>query len=675
MQTLSILYLICAFLCSVSIGYFQYFYKVKSKKSIHILLCALKTLSLFLLLALFISPKIKTTTFQTIKPILSILVDNSKSISYFKEEKNLQDFSSKLNNNARLSDKFEIENYVFSADLKSSDSIDFLGSATNIYNAVSAVNKLNTEKKAPILLLTDGNQTIGNAYEFIKSEQKVYPIIFGDTSKHTDIKITQINVNKYSYLNNKFPVEVLLNYDGPGSVKKTFSIYSVGKKIFSKRIQFSKKERSRIIRFDLAALKVGVNYFTAEIEKIKNEKNTKNNTKIFSVEVIDEQARVLLLTDVLHPDIGALKKAIESNPQRAVTVSKVTEFRDNFSDYQLVILYQPNNVFEDVFAKIRKGQCNLLIVTGTNTNWALLNKQQFGFTKNFLQETENYGARHHTSFSVFLQKDIGFSGFPALKDAFGVLDFNKQHEDLVLQEIRGVKTTQPLISFFNEEKQKIAVIFGEGIWRWRAASFLSSNTFQDFDQFIGNALQYLTTNKNSARLEVNSEHVYASNTAVNIAAFFTDTNYKFDNSASLEITLTNNETKKETKLPFSLRNNSYQIAIENLSPAVYNFIVGVVDQSHEKYGSFKITKYQIEAQFTHADVFKLEQLALNTGGAPFYKDEITRLIQELLADKTYYSEQKAIVKEQSLLEWKWLLLIIISLSTVEWILRKYSGKI
>ena len=81
---------------------------------------------------------------------------------------------------------------------------------------------------------------------------------------------------------------------------------------------------------------------------------------------------------------------------------------------------------------------------------------------------------------------------------------------------------------------------------------------------------------------MNSEHVYASNTAVNIAAFFTDTNYKFDNSASLEITLTNNETKKETKLPFSLRNNSYQIAIENLSPAVYNFKVGVVDQSHEK---------------------------------------------------------------------------------------------
>ncbi len=415
MQTLSILYLLCAFLCSVSIGYFQYFYKVKSKKSIHILLCALKTLSLFLLLALFISPKIKTTTFQTIKPILSILLDNSKSISYFKEEKNLQDFSFKLNNNARLSDKFEIENYVFSADLKSSDSIDFLGSATNIYNAVSAVNKLNTEKKAPILLLTDGNQTIGNAYEFIKSEQKVYPIIFGDTSKHTDIKITQINVNKYSYLNNKFPVEVLLNYDGPGSVKKTFSIYSVGKKIFSKRIQFSKKERSRIIRFDLAALKVGVNYFTAEIEKIKNEKNTKNNTKIFSVEVIDEQARVLLLTDVLHPDIGALKKAIESNPQRAVTVSKVTEFRDNFSDYQLVILYQPNNVFEDGFAKIRKGQCNLLIVTGTNTNWALLNKQQFGFTKNFLQETENYGARHHTSFSVFFTKRHWFFRVPSLK--------------------------------------------------------------------------------------------------------------------------------------------------------------------------------------------------------------------------------------------------------------------
>jgi len=675
LQTLTILYLICAFICSVSIGYFQYFYKVKSKRSIHILLCALKTLSLFLVLALFISPKIQTTTFQTIKPKLSILVDNSKSISYFKEEKNLQDFIYELKNNTRVSDKFEIENYIFSSDLQVSDSIDFLGSATNIYKAVTAVNKLNSEKKAPILLLTDGNQTIGNAYEFMSSEQKVYPIIFGDTTTYTDLKITQINTNKYSYLNNKFPVEVLLNYDGIGAVKKTFSIESGGKTIFSKRMQFSKKEGSRIITFDLVASKVGVNYFTGSIEKIKNEKNIKNNTRNFSVEVIDEQARVLLLTDVLHPDIGSLKKAIESNPQRAVTVSKVADFNGNFSEFELVILYQPTNVFKAVFAKIKKAQCNLFIVTGTNTDWALLNAQQLGFNKNFLQETENYGARYHSSFSTFLQKDIGFEQFPPLKDAFGILNFYREHQDIVLQEIRGVETTQPLISFLEQEKQKIAVVFGEGIWRWRAASFLRSGTFQDFDQFIGNAVQYVTAHKNKARLEVNSEHIYASNTVINIAAFFTDTNYKFDNSAALEITLTNKETKKKTTFPFSLRNNSYQIALENLSPGVYNFKVQVLGQSHSKYGSFKITKYQMEAQFTHAAAFKLKQLAVNTGGASFYSDEITRLTQDLLTDETYYSEQKAIVKEQILLEWKWLLLLIISACTAEWFLRKYYGKI
>ncbi len=83
----------------------------------------------------------------------------------------------------------------------------------------------------------------------------------------------------------------------------------------------------------------------------------------------------------------------------------------------------------------------------------------------------------------------------------------------------------------------------------------------------------------------------------------------------------------------------------------------------------------MEAQFTHAAEFKLKQLAVNTGGTSFYSDEITRLTQDLLTDETYYSEQKAIVKEQTLLEWKWLLLLIISACTAEWFLRKYFGKI
>ena len=84
------------------------------------------------------------------------------------------------------------------------------------------------EKIAPIILITDGNQTIGTSYEFLNTKQPIYPIVIGDTTKYVDVKITQLNVNKYSYIKNKFPVEILLNYEGDENVDTQFSIFSKG---------------------------------------------------------------------------------------------------------------------------------------------------------------------------------------------------------------------------------------------------------------------------------------------------------------------------------------------------------------------------------------------------------------------------------------------------------------
>jgi hypothetical protein len=675
LQTTSILQLLLALSLSVGISYFQYFYKAKSKAKINRLLFTLKALSLFLLLLLIINPKIKTTKLENIKPTLSILVDNSTSISFFKEEKNTQEFISKLNNNSNLSNKFNTENLTFSSDLKISDSLSFLGNETNIYKALTALNKLNNNKNAPIVLLTDGNQTIGNDYEFINSKQTIYPVVLGDTAKYKDLIVRQVNVNKYSYIKNKFPVEVLLNYEGNETVKSKFSIFKNGKTIFSKNIKFSKEENSQIITTNLTATKEGVNYYTAAIQKIKDEKNTKNNDKSFSVEVIDEQTKVVLLTSVLHPDIGALKKAIESNKQRSVEVVMVAEYKKQLSNYQLIILYQPNSLFKTVLSDIKKINSNFLVVTGANTDWKFINKQQLGFTKNDINQTENYGAIYNPSFLTFLQKDIGFNQFSPLTDLFGEVTFSQEHHNLVFQNINGLETQQPLVAVFEENNQKKGVIFGEGIWKWRASSYLNTNSFQDFDQFTGNLVQYLSTKKKRKRLEVNAENQYPANAVINIAAFYTDKNYQFDARASLEVIITNKKTKKITKLPFSLINNSYQIAIENLSSGAYSFKVVVLGQNVTKYGSFKISDYQVEEQFTHSNNDKLTKLALRAGGKLYYKNEIESLIKNLLENKAYYTVQKPTVKEQDLIDWKWILLFIVSLFSVEWFIRKYFGKI
>ena len=675
MQSIIILYILIAFFASIAVAYFQYLYKVKTKAKRTTLLFILKSISLFLLLLLLINPKITTTIIENSKPTLSILVDNSKSISFFNEEQNVIDFISKLKNNKDLAAKFNFEDFIFSEALAVSDSLFFKGKSTNIHKAISDLNNLNTGKNAPILLLTDGNQTIGSAYEYTNATQTIYPIVFGDTVKYKDLKINQLNVNKYSYIKNKFPVEVLLNYDGDENVKTKFVIFNGNKKVFSKNLQFSKSDNSQIITTNLTSIKEGNNYYTATIQKIKGEKNTNNNTKNFSVEVIDEQTKVLLLTSVLHPDIGAIKKAIESNKQRSLEISVVDEFKGKLTDFQLIILYQPNNLFKSILNKTKELNLNLLVVTGTDSDWNFMNKQQLGFTKNAINQTENYGAVYNDSFLTFLQEDIGFNAFSLLKDKFGSITFYKEHEDLLFQRINGLELQQPLISVLEENKHKMAVIFGEGIWKWRASSFLKSSSFQEFDQFIGNLVQYLSSKKKRDRLVINSENLYPANTIVNISAFYTDKNYKFNERASLEIALTNKETKKVVKLPFSVMNNSYQIAIENLDSGNYVFKVSVVGQNIIKFGSFKITAYNIEEQFSNSNVQKLKSLAVKVGGKVFFKDDVVSLSKKLLEDKRYYTVQKSITKEQNLIDWYMFLIFIISLFSAEWFIRKYYGKI
>ena len=630
---------------------------------------------MFLLILLLINPVIEKVVIENEKPIVSILVDNSKSISFFKEAKNVSDIVYNVKNNNALRDKFSINEFTFGKNLQVLDSLSFLENETNIATAIKGITELHKEKIAPIILITDGNQTIGAAYEFLNSKHPIYPIIVGDTTKYVDLKITQLNVNKYSYIQNKFPVEVLLNYEGNETVKTQFSIFSQGKTIFRENVTFSSDKKSTTITANLTSTKEGLHYYTASIRKINNEKNTKNNTKNFSVEVIDEQTKVLILSSVLHPDVGALKKSIESNKQRSVDVFLIDKFLNQISDYQLIIIYQVNNKFNSIISQLKESKSNYLLISGSNSDWNFINKQKLGFTKNAINQTEKYGAIYNDSFLTFLQEDIGFNNFPPLKDKFGEILISKEHQILLYQNINGIQTTQPLLVNFDVDNQKSAVLFGEGIWKWRASSFLTTNSFEEFDRFTGSLVQFLASNKKRARLVMNVENSYPANSTINISAFYTDKNYQFDARVALELSIRSKETNEVIKIPFSLINNSYQVAIENLPSGDYSYDVEVLDQKINKSGRFKITEYQIEEQFTSANLNKLQQLATKTGGKLFYKNQIDDLTNELLDNKSFYTVQKSSVKQQNLIDWKWVLFFVITLLTVEWFVRKYHGKV
>jgi hypothetical protein len=668
------LYIVLALIVAAIIASFQYLYKNKGKSLNKYILFLLRFLAVFLLLLLLINPKIKKEELQVVKPNLIVLVDNTKSISKLKQDKIIANLASGLQKNKVLQKKFELVIYPFSDDILPKDTLDFKRNTTNIYKALKSVDKIYKKSVAPIILITDGNQTQGNDYVSINLNQKVYPLIVGDTTVYEDISISQFNVNKYAYLKNKFPVEVFVNYKGTHNITSKLKVTEGSTTIFSKNIILDRNITSEKIDFFINANKVGVHHYKISLSPINNEKNKLNNRKNFTVEVINEQSNIAIISDIIHPDIAMFKRAIESNKQRKVTILKADKLT-NINDYQLFILYQPTVKFIAAFKKINKLNKNFLIITGKQTDWKFLNNSQNYFNKKVINNSEDYLAIFNPSYTTFLTKDLGFNNFQPLTDYFGKVTFSVPYQSILFQQIRNSSTQEPLLATFEQNNRRGAVLFGENSWRWRMSSKIEANSFQPFDGFMNKLVQYLASNKKANFLEVSNKSYYYQNETIQINAKPYDANYTFNPNAKLWITVINNGTKKRLKYPFALQNNNYSVAISDLEQGNYSFIVFNELNKNSSNGNFSVLDYNIEEQFVNANKSKLEKLGSNSGTKAYYPQTIETLITNLNTNKSYVSIQKSKEIVTPLIDWKWIMGAIILLLSIEWFIRKYKGYI
>ena len=274
MQTETVFYIILSGIIALLLALFQYLYKSKASK-LNMMFAFLRFLTYFSILLLIINPKFDKTTYYEEKPNLVIAVDNSSSVKHLKQDGKVLEIINAITNNKELSAKFNIDFYSFGDDVVSFDSIQFNESRTNISKVFTNLNQVYRQTVSPTLLISDGNQTYGNDYEFTASKynQPVYPVILGDTITYSDLRLEQLNVNRYAYLKNKFPVEAIVVYNGKESINTSF-VVTVGKSIvFRKPLSLSKTNNSKIINFTLPANSVGVKSYKAQIVPLNSEKN------------------------------------------------------------------------------------------------------------------------------------------------------------------------------------------------------------------------------------------------------------------------------------------------------------------------------------------------------------------------------------------------------------------
>ena len=447
MTTNTFLLVLLSLILASVLSYYQYFYKAKNKSKVTLFLALLRFISIFGILLLLINPIISRKTFETIKTPLPIVVDNSSSIVDLKSDIVALELYKQLSENKDLQNKFNVETYGFDTEFESATTFNFKGTQTNLDAVAKSLKSIHKNTIYPTVLITDGNQTEGNDYVYsFDNANKVYPLIVGDTTTFLDLKVNQLNVNKYAFYKNKFPVEVFLQYSGTKNINANFSI-SQGNSVLTKQtISFSPSKKSTIVNVLLPADKVGLQIFKASISSKEQEKNTYNNTKNFAVEVIEQKTAIAIVSAISHPDIGALKRAIESNAQRKVTIVKPNEIK-SLQEYNVLILYQPTAEFKSVFENNKSAGINTFIITGVNTDFTFLNQQQNNLVFRMSNQKEDYLASFNSQFNLFASEDIGFEQFPPLQNSFGTVTTNNNLSVLLSSKIRNIDTNAPLLAF------------------------------------------------------------------------------------------------------------------------------------------------------------------------------------------------------------------------------------
>ncbi len=649
-------------------------------------LSGLRFLSVSLITFLLLSPLIKTISSYTEKPIIILAADNSESITigkdstYYKTEftKNFQDLAD------ALSKDYDVRTYTFADQLKEGLSLDYKGKQTDMGSVFSEViNRFTNQNAAAVILASDGIYTKGSdpLYASENISFPVFTIALGDTNRNKDLVISHVNYNRIAYLGNDFPLEITVaGYQAAGS-KTRLTVSSGDQQFFSTDITLNSANETRTFTTKLAASKTGMQRYQIRLQPIAGEVSTANNVQDIFVEVIDDRQKILLLANSPHPDIAAIRQAIEQNQNYEVTYANINDFTDNISKYNLVILHQlpsVTNSATQIFNQLKNNPVSVLYILGNQTNLQAFNALQAGVTippSNATKNTANPVVNN--SFALFsLPAEVTqiVPELPPLQVPFGQYQTKTASDVLMYQKIGTLTTQYPLITFSNSLQQKNGIIAGEGIWRWRMNCFAKTGNHNGFDQLMSKIVQYLAVKDDKSQFRVFVKNHFFENEAIELNAELYNDSYELVNQPEVSMVITD-ENKKAFPFTFSPTSNAYYLNAGSLAPGSYTYAAKTAfgGKTFEKSGKFIIMPLNVEVINTVANHSLLYNLAQRHGGEMLYPKDIGK-IKELLEKrddiKTVRYTQKRFT---NLIDQFWILLLIIGLVGAEWFVRKYNG--
>ena len=640
--------------------------------------------SVSLIAFLLLSPLIKKQKEVIQKPLIILAQDNSRSILLSKDSgfyrKKYPDAIRELSND--LHKKFDVAELSFGDRVSNDLQTTFTEKETDISALFDEVNiRYANRNIGALIVASDGiyNKGSNPFYAADKIRFPIFTIAMGDTNLPRDLILKKIICNNTAFIGDKFPVEVQIEADKCSNEKTDLQVMKGEDVLFTRTLQFSGDKDFKKIEINLEARSKGLQRFKVQLKPLPGETSIQNNTQEFFVDVTDNRQKIAILYQAPHPDIFAIKQALEGSTRFEVESFKQDAFDQNPSKYDLIILDQlPSNQGFFNLSPITGSNISLLYIIGTETNIDAFNALKTGLTitSSKINYTETLPSIND-EFSLFtIGNDLQevLKDIPPLVSPLGTYQFSPVSDVLFNQKIGNVHTKVPLILFFQSQERKTGIITGENLWKWRLSDYLQKGDHKVFDELINKIVQYLGVKGDKSFFRVKVNNRFMENENVEFDAEVYNETYELINKDDVNITITD---EKNNSYPFvpGKTDKAYYLNAGTFPVGNYTYqaTVKTGKNVYTKKGEFIVTPLNLEFLNSVADHNLLFRIAKAHDGEMFYPRTLHELEKKILEREDIrpvsYSQKRFIDLSGS----AWLFIFIVALLSAEWFIRKRSG--
>jgi hypothetical protein len=658
-----------------------------------LLLSLLRFSGIFLILFLLLSPLLRNNTVEKDPPIIIVLEDNSSSVSanWPQREQKLY-----LQNRATtwkdINDGFKTYFYQFGKDISPSnpdEELSFKEKETNISRALESVLAAHSGANiGAIVLASDGlyNQGLSPLYEKSIVGIPLYTVATGDSTVKKDVLIRQVRYNNLIYLGDLFEVKIDVSARLLSGNSTNLTVRdSKGTVLFTKSIAITDNYFSITVPLTLEAKQPGIWRYNVSLSSVTGEVQLANNKADIFVEVIDGRQKIAILYDAPHPDVKAIRSAIEANKNYTVEAIAFSQFKSaDINAFNLFILHGLPSVKQragvNTIMSIANSGLPVWYITTAATDFVSLNAAQD--LVNIKADGKNMNdvkARPDDDFSKFVVTPSAYqlpTTLPPLLAPFGQFTLNPSAEVCWWQNIGSVATKYPLLVMGQKGERKIVLLLGEGIWRWRMQEFANTGKQELTDEWIQKIVQFNTVKQQQQPLRIrSSKSIYTEQEPVYLDAILYNESYQAINDPDIKIVIEGDNNFSQ-QLTMDKTTQAYSLQVGLLPPGAYVVKASTNFKGKTLNGSVKLVVQSVllESLNTQADYALLKNLASGQKGKMYSYRNMPELVNALKADDSIKPLLKNITHTKPLLDWKWLCLLILGLFSIEWFVRRISGK-